>query len=85
MVGDPRPRQRLRFRLSTLLYVVAIVACLIVVIVQQVQLNRLNRLAEERQLEINQLSIQKGRLLEIVRTAGPHRATESASIANRGP
>jgi hypothetical protein len=61
-----RPR-RFRFRLSTLLFLVAMLALVIVVILQQVQLERMRRLANARQRVVDRLTLENARVSEIAR------------------
>jgi hypothetical protein len=59
MMEDDRP-QRIRFRLRTLLLVVAILALLLVVVIQQVQIGRMRQL-------INAGAKEKAQLTDIIR------------------
>ena len=65
-MNDDRTRpRRYRFRLSTLLFLVAMVALLIVVVIQQVQLERMRRLAIARRREVDWLTLENARVRRI--------------------
>jgi hypothetical protein len=67
-MNDDRTRpHRFRFRLSTLLFIVAILALLIVVVVQQVQLERMRRLADAQRRHVDKLTLDNARVSEIAR------------------
>jgi uncharacterized membrane protein affecting hemolysin expression len=59
MVEDNRPSQ-FRFRLSTVLFVVAVLALLLVVVIQQVQIARMRQ-------QIDRYSKEKDQLTTIIR------------------
>ncbi len=70
---NARP-SRFRFRLSTLLFVVTILALLLVVVVQQVQIGRMRQWIAARENERNQMRqqidrfvISQNKLTEIIR------------------
>jgi uncharacterized membrane protein (DUF106 family) len=68
MTEESRPRTpRFRFRLGTLLLVVAILALLLVVTVQQVQMERLRRRADALQKQVDQGARDKDVLTTIIR------------------
>jgi hypothetical protein len=50
-------RSQFRFRLSTVLFIVAILALLLVVIIQQVQIGRMRRLIDAGAKEKDQLTV----------------------------
>jgi hypothetical protein len=65
--GDrPRPR-RFRFRIGTLLFVIAILALLLVVIIQQVQLRQMRQIIKAQQNQLNAHIFDKQKLTEIIR------------------
>jgi hypothetical protein len=55
MMKDDRPR-RFRFRIGTLLLVVAILALPLLVVIQQVQIGRMRRLVDARAKERDRLT-----------------------------
>jgi cell division protein FtsB len=63
--GRPRPR-RLRFRLGTLLFAIAVLALLLVVIIQQVQLERMRRIVAAQRQQIDRHADEKAQLRSIV-------------------
>jgi hypothetical protein len=68
MAEDSRPRtSRFRFRIGTLLLVIAVLALLLVVAVQQVQLERLRRRADALQKQVDQTAKDKDFLTTLVR------------------
>jgi hypothetical protein len=54
MTENARP-SRLRFRLRTILFVVAILALLLVVVIQQVHIGRMRRSLDEKAIQVEQL------------------------------
>jgi cell division protein FtsB len=68
MTGDSQPRTaRFRFRLGTLLLVMAILALLLAVVVQQVQLDRLRQRADALEKQVDQGAKDKDALTRIIR------------------
>jgi hypothetical protein len=67
MSDDRTQPRRFRFRLSTLLFLVAMLALLIVVVVQQVQLERMKRLADARRRLVDKLTLDNARITDIAR------------------
>jgi hypothetical protein len=58
---------RIRFRIGTLLFVIAVLALLLVVIVQQVQLERLRQLVRAQRQQMDAQTAQNARISEIIR------------------
>ena len=69
IMEDGRPRTRwFRFRLGTLLFVIAILALLLVVIVQQVQLERMRRIVAAQRQQISRDTADRAQLRQLVAT-----------------
>jgi cytochrome c-type biogenesis protein CcmH/NrfG len=64
---DENRRPRFRFRLVTLLFVVAILALLLVAVMQQVQINRQRAKIEQMNRQIARFAGEKDKLTEIIR------------------
>jgi cell division protein FtsB len=60
-------RPRFRFRLRTILFVVAILALLLVVGIQQVQISRQQVQIRQMRQQIDRYSIDRAKLTEIIR------------------
>jgi cell division protein FtsB len=73
---------RFRFRIGTMLFVVAILALLMVVIIQQVQFNRARARMEVQQAEIAQLAARNQQLL---RPRPPHRPAATVDDTAQPP
>ncbi len=81
MTGDSQPRTpRFRFRLGTLLLVIAVLALLLVVTVQQVQMERLRRRADALQKLVDQGAKDKDFLTTLVREL-----RDKVDRSSRGP
>jgi len=65
---DENRQPRFRFRLGTLLLIVAIVALLLVVVIQQVQIARQGRQIQQLRQQNDRFLIQQDKLQEIIRT-----------------
>ncbi len=61
-------RPRFRFRLGTLLFIVAIFALLLMVVIQQVQLARQRTEIQQLRLQNDRFLLQQNQLQEIIRT-----------------
>jgi hypothetical protein len=64
---DENREPKYRFRLKTLLFVVATIALVLVVVNQQVQINRQRAQIEQMARQIDRDAIDKIKLMEIVR------------------
>jgi len=62
----PRPR-RFRFRIGTLLFVIAILALLLVVIIQQVQLRQMRQIIKAQQNQLNAQGAARDTLTTMIR------------------
>jgi cytoskeletal protein RodZ len=65
MVDNQRPR--FRFRLGTLLLIVAILALLVVTVMQQVQINRQQTQIKQMRIELDRNTTDRDKLQRIVR------------------
>jgi len=65
-------RPRLRFRLSTLMFVVAVLALLLVALIQQVQISREQVQIRQMRQEIDRYLINQDKLTEIIRGLRDH-------------
>jgi cytochrome c-type biogenesis protein CcmH/NrfG len=76
-------RPRLRFRLGTLLLVVAILALLLVVVIQQVQISRQQVQIRQMRQEIDRYLISQDKLTEIIRALRDHLDRAGSSSGER--
>jgi cytochrome c-type biogenesis protein CcmH/NrfG len=69
---EDNQRPRFRFRLGTLLLIVAILALLLVTVIQQVQINRQQTQINQMRLELDRNTMDRIKFQEIIRELRDH-------------